>query len=151
MEKRSKLISGLMNEIPKRKEKKYFTDEEKHLIIQETLAGNLTKQEIWKKYTGRENEHGHVLRWMRVLGYIQANEKLNFGTNSFEMKKRRDNPILQEESFESLQLKKRIEELEQQLKDAEMKAIAFSTMIEIAEREFNIPIRKKVSTKPLKK
>jgi cell division septum initiation protein DivIVA len=44
--------------------------------------------------------------------------------------------------FENLQLKKRIEDLEQQLKDAEMKAIAFSTMVDIAEKEFNISIKK---------
>jgi hypothetical protein len=52
------------------------------------------------------------------------------------------------EDFESLQLKKRIAELEDKLKDAEMKAIAFSTMVDIAEKEFNIPIRKKYNTKP---
>jgi len=52
------------------------------------------------------------------------------------------------ESFENLQLKKRIKELESQLQDAEMKAIAFSTMVDIAEREFKIPIRKKLNTKP---
>jgi hypothetical protein len=54
----------------------------------------------------------------------------------------------QTDSFESLQLKKRIAELEKQLKDAELKAIAFSTMVDIAEKEFNIPIRKKLNTKP---
>jgi hypothetical protein len=52
------------------------------------------------------------------------------------------------ENFETLQLKKRISELEKQLKDAEMKAIAFSTMVDIAEEEFKIPIRKKLNTKP---
>ena len=56
-----------------------------------------------------------------------------------------------EESFEILQLRKRINELENQLKDAEMKAIAYSTMVDIAEKEFKIPIRKKLNTKPLKK
>ena len=55
------------------------------------------------------------------------------------------------DDFETLQLKKRIAELENQLKDAEMKAIAFSTMVDIAEKEFNIPIRKKFNTKPSKK
>lgn len=50
--------------------------------------------------------------------------------------------------FEMLQLKKRIAELEKQVKDAEMKAIAFSTMVDIAEEEFKIPIRKKFNTKP---
>ena len=56
-----------------------------------------------------------------------------------------------EEDFEILQLKKRISDLEHQLKDAEMKAIAFSTMVDIAEKEFNIPIRKKYNSKPSKK
>ena len=49
--------------------------------------------------------------------------------------------------FETLKLKKRIAELEKQLQTAEMKAIAFSTMVDIAEKEFNIPIRKKHNTK----
>jgi transposase len=52
-----------------------------------------------------------------------------------------------EESFETFQLKKRISELEKQLKDAEMKAIAISTIVDIAEEEFKIPIRKKLNTK----
>ena len=50
--------------------------------------------------------------------------------------------------FEKLPLEKRVSELEKQLKLAEMKVIAFSTMVDIAEREFNIPIRKKYNTKP---
>jgi len=53
-----------------------------------------------------------------------------------------------EDTFENLQLKKRIAELEKQLKSAELKAIAFSTMVDIAEKEFKIPIRKKLNTKP---
>jgi hypothetical protein len=53
--------------------------------------------------------------------------------------------------MDQLQLQKRIFELEKQLKDAELKVIAFSTMVDIAEKEFKIPIRKKFNTKPLKK
>jgi len=52
------------------------------------------------------------------------------------------------DDFEVQQMKKRIVELEKQLKDAELKAIAFSTMVDIAEQEFKIPIRKKFNTKP---
>jgi cell division septum initiation protein DivIVA len=55
------------------------------------------------------------------------------------------------DTFENAQLKKRIEELESKLKDAEMKAIAYSTMIDIAEDEFKLKIRKKFNTKPFKK
>ena len=53
-----------------------------------------------------------------------------------------------DESFETMQLKKRIAEVEKPLKDAEMKAIAWATMIDIAEKKFNIPIKKKFKTKP---
>ena len=53
--------------------------------------------------------------------------------------------------FEYLQLKRRISELEKQLQESEMKSIAWQTMIEIAERELNISIKKKYNTKPFKK
>ena len=55
------------------------------------------------------------------------------------------------ESFENLELKRKIEKLEKQLKDAEMKALAYSTMIDIAEKELKISIKKKHNTKPFKK
>jgi transposase len=51
------------------------------------------------------------------------------------------------QDFETLTLKKRIAELEIQLQTAEMKAVAFSIMVNIAKKEFNIPIRKKHNTK----
>jgi len=149
MNKKTKLISGLTEVETTRKLKRYFTDEEKHVIIRELLSGSLTKAKVWKKYTGEKDDHGHILRWMRILGYCN-NERPTFTTNSGEMKKK-DKSNMESDSFETLQLKKRILELENQLKDAEMKAIAFSTMVDIAEKQFNIPIRKKVNTKPLKK
>ena len=48
---------------------KYFTETEKHQIIQEMLTKQCTKQEIWEKYTGEEEEHGQLLRWMKALVY----------------------------------------------------------------------------------
>ena len=89
---------------------------------------------------------------MRELGYssIDKRKSFNFTSNdSHPMSK--ETAKDREEDFEILQLKKRISDLEHQLKDAEMKAIAFSTMVDIAEKEFNIPIRKKYNTKPSKK
>lgn len=66
------------------------------------------------------------------------------------MPKRKKDVELGSDEFVTLQLKKRIEELEKQLQTSEIKAIAFSTMVDIAEKEFNIPIRKKYNTKPSK-
>jgi hypothetical protein len=149
MDKKSKVILGLSGKKIVQKPSKYFSDEEKHFIIQELLSSKCTKRDIWKKYTGQEEEHGQLLRWMDKLGYDTGikTRRPNFVSNSIQMKKKKpvNNPT---EPFENLQLKKRIEELEKQLKDAEMKAIAFSTMVDIAEKEFNIPIRKKLNTKP---
>ena len=152
MNKKSKVISGLFMGKIKNKPSKYFSEEEKRLIIEDLLSSKWTKREIWKKYTGQEEEHGQILEWMRKFGYNTGaiKRRPNFASKSNDMKKK-SIPIQEEESFENLQLKKRVEELENQLKDAELRAIAFSTMVDIAEQEFNIPIRKKFNTKPLKK
>ena len=146
MEEKSKAISGL-------KKSHYFTDLDRHQIIQEMISTKCTKQEIWKKYTGEDEEHGQLLRWMRKLGYNTniPTRRPNFVENNSIMAKKKTFIASTGDSFENLQLKKRNLELESQLRDAEMKAVAFSTMIDIAEKEFNIPIRKKVNTKPLKK
>ena len=133
---------------------KYFTEDEKHKIIQELISTQCTKVELWEKYTGEEEEHGQLLRWMKQLGYNTGikTRRPNIVSNLYPMAQKKikpDKPVnSSDESFENLQLKKRIVELEKQLKDAELKAIAFSTMVDIAEKEFKIPIRKKLNTKP---
>jgi transposase len=155
MDKKSKDISGLKSEKNKiKKPKKYFKESEKHQIIQELLNSGCSKRKIWKKYTGQEEERGHLLRWMRQLGYDTSvrPRRPNFtATNNALMAKKIGLEEKTIDDFETLQLKKRIAELENQLKDAEMKAIAYSTMVDIAEKEFKIPIRKKYNTKPSKK
>lgn len=137
----------------KQKSVKYFTELEKHQIIQEFIANqsHCTKVEIWRKYTGQDHEHGYLLRWMRQLGYDTGiiERRVNIVSNLSPMSRKKPKQVSnKEESFETLQYKKRIAELEKQLKEAELKAIAFSTMVDIAEKEFKIPIRKKFNTKP---
>lgn len=131
----------------------YFSHEEKQRIIQEMLSSDRNKHEIWQKYTGQSHDHGGFLRWMRQLGYPEEiiNKSGKFTSKSCWMPKKKkpeNTSSSEDESFENLQLKKRIAELEKQLKDAELKAIAFSTMVDIAEKEFKVPIRKKFNTKP---
>jgi hypothetical protein len=53
--------------------------------------------------------------------------------------------------FEYAKLQRRIEELEEQLLESELKAITFQTLIDVAERELHISIKKKFNTKPSKK
>ena len=44
---------------------RFFTEEEKHKIINDLISTGCTKTEVWKKYTGEEQEHGQILRWMK--------------------------------------------------------------------------------------
>jgi transposase len=139
MKKESKAILGQW-----RNNRLYFSEHEKKLIIEDYLSGNETKKEVYYRYSGYVMERGKITSWMRKFGIEDKFEKsLNFVSMSTRKKDKEQSS----EDFETLQLKKRIAELEKQLQTAEMKAIAFSTMVDIAEKEFNIPIRKKHNTK----
>jgi transposase len=143
MDKRIKVIPGFRS-------KDSFTTHERHQIIREFLKSRCSKREIWERYTGHVEEHGNLLKWMRQLGYIKG-RRFTFDKNNSLMTKKKSTLKMPEEPIEIFQLKTRISELEEQVKDAEMKALAFSTMVDIAEKELKISIRKKLNTKPLKK
>jgi len=147
----SKLMLGLKNE-SKPQEFLKTSEAEKRQIIEDYLQSGLTKRAIWEKYTGCKEEHGQLLRWMRKYGYLSRDEQKRITFVS--LKSRMDKQPPKQElvsDFEHLQLKRRILELEKQLQESEMKSISWQTMVEIAERELNISIKKKYNTKPSKK
>jgi len=142
-----------------------FSETDKRKIVEDYLQSDLSKTAIWKKYTGCEREHGRILDWMRKYGYISGDKEknVNFVPN-FEVVKPEENSdaIIHEVSeietnaeFDSSleseidvsALRKRNYQLEKQLRESELKSLAWQTMIEIAEREYNIDIKKKVDTK----
>ncbi len=143
MEAKSKVNLGL-------KYGRDFTRSERINIVRDYQSSGMTKQEIWYKYTGQEKEHGQILSWSLKynLDEFKTDKSGSFVTKQEQLKKQKKVLNLAEDTFENMQLKKRILELERQLKESEIKAIAFSTMVDIAEKEFNIPIRKKYNTKP---
>ena len=132
MDKKSKLISGLTKQKIVKKPSRYFTDAEKHIIIQEMLESGCTKRDIWEKYTGQKEEHGQILRWMRKLGYDDSipNRRPNFAPNPIQMKKKNstEEPST---AFEYLQLKKRIEELEKQYPPNLLKAYLYGEFVNL--------------------
>jgi len=57
-------------------------------------------------------------------------------------------PVMTEaEKLKLEKLQKRIRELEHQLEDAQIKNITLETLVDVAEKEFKIPIRKKPGAK----
>ena len=141
-----------LNDPIKRRKYTHFREEEKRMIIEDYLQSGLSKKAIWEKYTGSQSEHGLILYWMYKYGYISDHKEKSV---TFTPKNRTMSSKNQKQEsvsdFEHLQLQKRIIDLEKQLQESEMKSIAWQTMIEIAERELNISIKKKFNTKPSKK
>lgn len=135
MEKR-KVILGL-------KHPSEFSLEERKMIVEEYLRIGCEKRTIWERYTGQKEEKGHLLRWMRQLGYDIPPKWSKLATKkSISMPKSQSNNLI-----ESIELKKRIEELEKALVQSELRATALETMIEVAEKELKINIKKKSYTK----
>ena len=73
---------------------KYFNEDEKHKIIQELISTQCTKAEIWEKYTGEEEEHGQLLRWMRQLGYntVIKTRRPDIVSNLYPMAQKKTKP-----------------------------------------------------------
>jgi len=103
-------------------------------VIEEVLSGHLSKEQAQRKYGIRGKSA--ILNWMRKFG---LSEQTRLPDNFERMK--------EEEATDKESLNKRIKELERALEDAQLKAEGYSRMIDIAERELKIKIRKKPSTK----
>lgn len=116
-----------------------ISTQERREIIEEYLKGGKSKAEIWRHYTGYEEEHGQLIRWMRQLGYVE--KPLRSRALSLPiMPNSKPQPSVEE-------LQKKIQQLEQQLLDSQLKEEAYRRMIDIAEKELKISIQKKSDTK----
>jgi transposase-like protein len=141
---------GLKSEIRIKKLRK-FSEQEKRKIVEDYLQSGLPKRSIWEKYTGHPTEHGKILEWMRTYGYKSKpkEKRVIFVSQKTAMKEGAKDQS--QSDFEAVQMQKRISDLEKQLSESEMKGLAWETMVELAEKEFNISIKKKFNIKPSKK
>lgn len=115
------------------KKVKSYPDQLKKKIIQQVLSGELTKNEAKRKYGIGGNSL--ILKWIRQFLATQPN---------FQFMSQDNQPSIE-------QLQQQIELLKKELEYEKLKSTAFSTMIDVAERELKISIRKKSGTKPCKK
>lgn len=123
----------------------HFSEEFKKKIIAEYLESDLTKREILDKYGIRSNSP--LQKWMRKYGIIDPYAKKDYlgVTNTLRLKKKKPEPS--ELELQNIALSERIKKLEKQLLDEKIRADMFARVIEVAETELNIPIRKKYDTK----
>jgi transposase-like protein len=110
----------------------YLSDGTKLRIIQEVLSGSTSKGAAQRKY-GIKGKSA-ITKWMRSFGIKEPLKPIIYLKKPEDPDKGKD-------------LDERVKELEQALKWSELKAEAYSKMIDIAEEKLSIKIRKKLPTK----
>ena len=121
-----------------------FTIEFKKKIISEYLESDLTKREILDKYGIRSNSA--IQSWMRKLGIHDPFGKKDYlGLINHDRLKKKPEPS--ELELEKKALEKRIRELEQKLEEEQIRTEMLTRVIEIAENDYKLNIRKKPNTK----
>jgi len=112
-------------------------------VIKEILTGRYSKKESMQIY---QLPYRTITRWLNKLGQKVILEE---GIETITLKKynmvSKKNKIT--ESDQIIAMRKQIKQLEKEKADAELKAKLYDKMIEIAEEQFKIPIRKKYVTR----
>jgi transposase-like protein len=116
-----------------------YSEEFKRKVIDEYLSTGIPKMDLLRKY-GIKTKSG-IQRWMKKFGYTDiykaAAPTFTFITSPTLIKKLKDEH----------ELHKRIKELERQLAEEKLRSEAYARIIDKAEKELKIPIRKKPNTK----
>lgn len=114
-------------------EQKTFSKVEKRWIVREIQSGRITLGAARELFADRsKNPQSLIKNWMKEYG---SDIPLTL-------------PVMTEKEKAKLDAAhKRMKELEKQLEDAQMKNIALETMIDIAEEQLKISIRKKPGPK----
>lgn len=129
----------------KTKRVKRYTQRFKQELISEISSGLLSTLEASKKYgVGRTS----IVRWCRAGGVRSGIEQIDLLLESMESKEQKPDLPLPED-IEGL--KQHLRELEVRLRTAEMRAHAAELIIDIAEKDLGLDIRKKSGTKQSRK
>ena len=125
--------------------KNHYSIELKHKVCKEHINEGARLRDLVRKYN--LSTHSLVHDWLRNLGYLPCSNRRTrstyIGIENFKPlpdKPQKKNLLLTPEQ-------KQIEFLKRELEDAKLQAEGYRRMIEIAESELKIPIRKKPNTK----
>ncbi len=116
---------------------KTLSDDEKLAAVQEYLTTSASLPELKSKYGFKGD--GNIYRWMRKFDLKTPSEgeiKLNNA-----MAKEKD------KTFQERLLEAELNKLKQELEHEKLRTLALTTLIDVAERELKIDIRKKRGAK----
>ena len=118
------------------KEVNYYSDEFKESVVKEVLDGLISKEEARRRYG--------IKAYSAVLNWIRKFEGSKTRPMSTKKKLGTSGKTLEELEAENQRLK-------QELEMEQLRTRALNVMIDIAEDQFKIPIRKKSGAKQSKK
>ena len=107
-----------------------FTEAFKLQVVCKVESGRISKSEASRRYGILG--HSTILKWCRKYGNKQ---------------KRNGDKVMPENKFELLRQANEIKALKQELEDARFKNMVLETLVDVAERELRVPIRKKYGAK----
>ena len=119
-----------------------FDESFKRKVVEEYLSTKCTQSSLLRKY----NIHfkGALQAWMQKLGYADTRAAQR---RKLALLKKPSLSVNKKSSSASADLQKRIRELERQLEDEKLRSEAYRRIIDKAENELKILIRKKPNTK----
>lgn len=124
-----------------------YSEKFKRKVIEEYLRKGCTKMDLVRKYKIRSKSG--ITTWMQELGYEDVSRKmyyfevLNRATLMAGKKSKKQKAPVSEQAA----LLEKIKLLELKLEEEKLRSEMYSRMVEIAEKDLNIPIRKKYNTK----
>lgn len=119
-----------------------FSESFKCSVVDQVNSGLISKEEARRRYGIKGKSI--ILQWQRnYQKYGRCSLDLVVDTILLKPKKPSSSGVNSSEAA----LLARIKQLEHQLEDEQIRSEAYQRMINIAEKQFNIPIRKKSDTK----
>jgi len=109
-----------------------YSEEFKRHVCQDFLAGQLTRKQVERKF---KLGNSRLTFWLKEFGY------------DYQKSKSVPLSLMIESSTPTPQANDSINKLKRELEDAKLLAEAYRRMIEVAELELKIEIRKKSNTK----
>jgi len=111
-----------------------FTEAFKLHVVEEVESGRITQSDAGRKYGILG--HSTILKWCR-----------KYGRHTSQRSPKNTGMRMDKKENELLLLQNEIKALKQELEDARLKNVVLDTLVDVAERELAIPIRKKYGAK----
>lgn len=132
---------------------KSYSLEFKHQICKEHVYDGLRLFELQKKY--KIPSHSTIHDWLRKLGYIsvanlnqsKVSKNVYIGLENYQDLPKQPKIVSQDLPNQVTFDERELLRLKRELEDAKIQLEGYKRMVEIAEQELKIPIRKKYNTK----